>query len=57
MISRGVGQLDNKCGYSFDCGANGQVDMTALTERALNIYLFARAVSGNQLVGAHGDQG
>jgi hypothetical protein len=42
-------RLGNERGYAFACDAKGHVDMTTLTARALNNYLFARAVSGNQL--------
>ena len=33
-------------GYAFPCDARGQVDMDALSERARNNYLYARAVVG-----------
>lgn len=33
-------------GYSFPCDAAGNVDMNALSEKALNNYLYARAVIG-----------
>lgn len=33
-------------GYSFPCDATGNVDMNALSEKALNNYLYARAVIG-----------
>lgn len=33
-------------GFSFPCDPEGQVDMNALGERALNDYLYARAVVG-----------
>lgn len=32
--------------YAFPCDAKGQVDMNALSETALNNYLYARAVIG-----------
>lgn len=43
-------RTDNACDFMFACDAQGHVDMTALNEGALNNYLFARAVSGNQLL-------
>jgi hypothetical protein len=43
-------RIDNECVYKFVCDVKGHVDMNALTDRALNNYLFARAVSGNQLL-------
>ena len=33
-------------GYSFPCDAQGNVDMNTLSEKALNNYLYARAVIG-----------
>lgn len=33
-------------GFSFPCDAAGNVDMNALSEKALNNYLYARAVMG-----------
>jgi hypothetical protein len=35
--------------YLFPCSADGRVDMDSLTARALNDYLFARAVVGGEL--------
>lgn len=32
--------------FAFPCDAQGRVDMDALSERALNSYLFARALMG-----------
>jgi hypothetical protein len=32
--------------YAFPCDASGRVDLDALGERALNNYLYARAVVG-----------
>ncbi|HEY6407528.1 MAG TPA: hypothetical protein VIY29_08680 [Ktedonobacteraceae bacterium] len=32
--------------FSFPCDATGHVDMDSLSERALNNYLYARAVMG-----------
>jgi hypothetical protein len=32
--------------YSFPCDARGRVDMDSLSERALNNYLYARAMMG-----------
>ena len=34
--------------YAFPCDAAGHVDMNALSGRALNNYLFARAVVGRE---------
>ncbi|MGH8832281.1 MAG: hypothetical protein ACREXV_14495 [Polaromonas sp.] len=34
--------------YAFPCDAAGHVDMDALSERALNNYLYARAVVGRE---------
>jgi len=39
--------------YAFPCDASGRVDMDALSDRARNKYLFARAVVGIEL--AHPD--
>ena len=36
----------NHRSFSFPCDAAGQVDMDSLSERALNNYLYARAVMG-----------
>jgi hypothetical protein len=33
-------------GWSFPCDATGHVDMDAMSERARNNYMFARAVIG-----------
>ncbi|HSV61287.1 MAG TPA: hypothetical protein VLJ19_20555 [Variovorax sp.] len=33
-------------GYAFPCDAMGQVDMDSLSERALQNYLYARAMMG-----------
>jgi hypothetical protein len=35
--------------YAFPCDAEGHVDMNALSETALNNYLYARAVIGREL--------
>ena len=35
-------------GLSFPCDASGAVDLDALSERARNNYLFARAVVGRE---------
>jgi hypothetical protein len=34
--------------YAFPCDADGRVDMGALSERARDNYLFARAVIGRE---------
>jgi hypothetical protein len=36
-------------GFSFPCDSTGRVDLDALSERARNNYLFARAVIGLEL--------
>lgn len=36
-------------GYAFPCDARGRVDLDALSERARNDYLFARALVGRTL--------
>lgn len=36
-------------GFSFPCTAEGCVDMDALSERALNNYLYARAMMGREV--------
>jgi len=36
-------------GYAFPCDARGQVDLDALGPRALDNYLYARAVVGREL--------
>lgn len=35
-------------GLAFPCDAQGRVDMDALSERARNNYLFARAMVGRE---------
>ena len=35
-------------GYSFPCDAAGRVNLDALSPRALNDYLYARAVIGGE---------
>ncbi len=36
-------------GFAFPCDAAGQVDMDALSARALNNYLYARTVIGREV--------
>jgi hypothetical protein len=36
-------------GYSFPCAPNGAVILDALSERARNNYLYARAMVGREL--------
>lgn len=36
-------------GYAFPCDAQGHVDMDALSERARNNYLYARAMIGREV--------
>ena len=38
-------------GYAFPCDAAGRVDLDALGPRALNDYLYARAVIGGEFTG------
>lgn len=35
--------------YAFPCDAHGHVDLDALSERARNNYLYARAVIGREV--------
>ena len=35
-------------GYVFACDAQGQVDLDSLSERALQNYLYARAMMGRE---------
>ena len=41
--------FDDARGYAFPCDAGGHVDMDALNGKALQNYLFARAVVGREL--------
>lgn len=36
-------------GYVFPCDADGHVDMDSLSERARDMYLYARAVMGMEV--------
>ncbi|WP_372524608.1 hypothetical protein [Piscinibacter sp.] len=36
--------------YAFPCDAAGHVDMDTLSDRALNNYLYARALVGRELL-------
>lgn len=36
-------------GFAFPCDRDGRVDMDALSERARNNYLYARAMIGREL--------
>jgi hypothetical protein len=38
-----------RCGFVFPCTAEGRVNMDALSERALNNYLYARAMMGREV--------
>jgi len=40
--------FDEGRGYVFPCDAQGRVDMDAMSERALNNYLYARTVVGRE---------
>jgi len=39
----------HRCGYSFPCDAQGQVDLDQLSEEARENYLYARAMVGFDL--------
>jgi hypothetical protein len=41
--------FDGRRGFAFPCNAEGRVDMDALGERALNNYLYARAMIGREV--------
>lgn len=41
--------FDEGRAYSFPCDVSGSVNMDALSERARNNYLYARAVIGREL--------
>ena len=41
--------FDEGRAYAFPCDATGQVDMDALSARALNNYLYARTVIGREV--------
>jgi hypothetical protein len=41
--------FDEGRGFSFPCDARGEVDMDALSERARENYLYARAVIGREV--------
>lgn len=41
--------FDQGRGYSFPCDGRGSVDMDAMSERARNNYLYARAMVGREL--------
>ena len=40
--------FDEARGYAFPCDAQGHVDLDALSDRAMNNYLYARAVVGRE---------
>jgi hypothetical protein len=40
----------HRCGYAFPCDENGEVDLDALSDRALANYLHARAMVGRDLL-------
>ena len=42
--------FDEGRGYAFPCNADGLVDLDALGHRALNNYLYARAVIGREFL-------
>lgn len=37
-------------GFAFPCDARGRVELDALSEKALNNYLFARGVVGREFL-------
>ena len=37
-------------GFAFPCDASGQVELDALSDQALNNYLFARGVVGREFL-------
>ena len=41
---------DRGRGLAFSCDAQGQVNLDALSDRALNDYLFARTVIGREFL-------
>lgn len=41
--------FDEGRAFAFPCDAEGHVDMDALSERALNNYLYARSVIGREV--------
>lgn len=41
--------FDEGRAYAFPCDEKGQVDLDALSEKARNNYLYARAVIGREL--------
>lgn len=41
--------FEGRRGFAFPCNAEGQVDMDTLSERALNNYLYARAMMGREV--------
>jgi hypothetical protein len=42
--------FDEGRGLAFPCDAEGHVDMDALSDRALNNYLYARTVVGREFL-------
>lgn len=45
--------FDEGRAYAFPCDAQGKVDLDALSERARNNYLYARAVIGLEVAMPH----
>lgn len=41
--------FDSGRGYAFPCDPQGSVDMDAMSDRARNNYLYARAMVGREL--------
>jgi len=41
--------FDGRRGFAFPCTAAGHVNMDALSDRALNNYLYARAMMGREV--------
>ena len=49
FVLRFTDLFDRGRGFAFPCDAQGHVDMESLSDRALNNYLFARALVGKHL--------
>jgi hypothetical protein len=41
--------FDHGRGFAFPCNTQGQVELDALSERARNNYLYARAMVGKEM--------
>jgi hypothetical protein len=40
----------HRCSFAFPCDENGRVDLDALSEKARDNYLYARAMVGRDLL-------